>query len=285
MVQQSAQRFARHGETGDVWDANEVEEELRQGPWECVVVGCPVIYSSHRRPYTRFRNGIGEPVSGSFVIRDESTHDVSLAHERIPGRSGAQRIDRTSRRHIHRLTGLLVPHIQTPTNTGERTGRTRTHYEYGYPINTAAGLIQFAQAIDADPDLANSERIRFADTVYTWNELAYSPSRHAFSVLFLRMDAQTNPGRVYFVQGIVKYHAYEDSLHPELLLLRVLADAGDEGQELWIFMPNEARFRLLVSDLPPGRPVALVANVLVTGRHRPALSITEPHQLEFPSTP
>lgn len=284
MVQQSAQRFARHSETGAVWDANEVEDALRQGPWECVVIGCPVIYSTHRRPYTRFRNGVGEAVSGSFVIRDESTHDVSLPHERIPGRSSAQRVDRTSRRHIHRLTGLLLPHIETPTNTGEHTGRTRTRFEYGYSINTAAGLVQFAQAIDAEPDLAISERIRFGDTVYTWNELAYSPSRPAFSNLFSRMEAQTNPGRVYFVQGVVKYHAYVDTLHPELLLLRVLADPGDEGQELWVFMPNAARFRLLVDDLPPGKAVALVANELVTGRHRPALSITETHQLEFPST-
>lgn len=281
MPQQSAQRFARHLPSGNIWDANEVDMADRDGPWACVVDGCPVVYDAHRRPSVRFRGDKPENVSGSFVIRGAASHNLALTHERIPQRSTNQQTDANSRLNIHRLTGLASEQIRTRADTGEPTGLTRTQYVYGFSIDTAAGLIDFARAIENEPSLAITERIRFGDTHYTWADLSYTASRASFVRLFDRIRSQINPGRVYFIQGVVKYHAWIDNVDPELLLLRVMSDLENFGEELWIFMPNEGRFSAIVGNLAAGDRIALVANRLVLNRNRPALSIVEPHQLEL----
>jgi hypothetical protein len=282
MSEISAQRFAIYRSTGETWDANDVDDTVRDGPWDCVVQGCPAVYTEHRSPHQRFRQGSAtpDPINGSFAIRGAAGHDLTLTHNRLPNYSAGGRRDTTSRRHIHRLTGLDTPPVHAPAQTrGEPSGITRTQYEYGDPINTAEGMAQFAQAIAEDPSLAISERIRFDDKEYTWDDLAYYPTRESFTKLINRIRSQVTRDRVYFVQGIVKYAPYPDNEDSTRIHLRLMSDPDNELAELWVFMPNSDGFAH-ARGLRAGQRVDILANALVVGRYRPALSLVHAHQLK-----
>lgn len=279
----TAQRYARHVPTGAIWDANDVPEELRQGPWCCTVRECAAPYGRIKNKTTTIRG----PRSGCFVIEKDATHDMAFPHRRVPNHPATDRVPDGSRLHVHHLRGLTMPPVERITTKGESTGAVRTVYDYGPDIHSAAGMVEFEQKIAATPSLADTDEFWFADTHYTWHELAYQPTLESFRLLRTRIREQVNPRRVYFVRGYAKYEPYPENRNPELLLLRVMSHLRTDDTpppiELWVHMPNTPVYQARLTAVRSGTPVAVVANRRDPDRDysAPELLLDQPAQVEI----
>lgn len=141
-----------------------------------------------------------------------------------------------------------------------------------------------SRAIEADPSLGLSERVRFAGIDYTWSDLSYAADRSRFTILFDRIERQFTSDRVYFVEAKAKYNPYPDNIHADLLLLRLMSDFEEGALELWVHMPNTRDFLVRTSTVEKGTRLAVVANKIDTTRHRPVLVLDRPEQLEISPT-
>lgn len=261
MKVRAAQISAFNSARNRAFNANDIDGDpaLKPGPWQCIVDGCDASYSHKKATYRSRGGGEPVPITASFVLQRGERHNESVAHEYIPPIRVTDPQDERSRRYIHRLKGL--PGRDVEPSPSEPTGSTvtRTVYPYGEDVSGVHGLIAFARACEADPDLAITERIRISGVNYWWNQLWYGPNRDAYNRATEKMEQQFSPtGTAYFVEGYALGGPSRTA--GPWFNLQIRSDMNAYAPRIWISVEESGENWEQLTRILPGTPLAVFAH-------------------------
>lgn len=272
-------RFAIRMATGDLWDANDVGPQERDGPWKCPT--CPLRFKTHRIMSTRVdtHGGPPIPVSAAFVLKRGDMHkSQSCSGSRKPRELG--QTDDGSRAHIRKALGLPGPNPISHAPTTQNDGRPRTEYEYGPDVHGLAGLLDFARECERVPALAVSEKVRIVGgNDYWWHELWYGPTRDAYRrANTLIMEQFRWDSRAYFVEGFAR-DVPAVGKAGRWITLRLNTDFTPEREEIRVYLPNSPVNWAAVCRIAWKTPVAVFAHKIAHVHGHPSLELADHRQL------